>query len=259
MAMFTGNIYSKALLMDTQLSVIVPHDGRFYEGQGNPKTLILLHGLSDNSSVWYRRTAIERYADKYDLTVIMPEVQRSYYNDMLYGHKAYTYIAEELPELIESMFKTSIAREDLMIAGLSMGGYGAIRCAFGNPERFGYCGAFSGAYDIKELLNLSVDAAPVIEGFQQDVQAIFGNEMMVPKEATIPYILQQAATNQDLPKLYMTCGTEDFLYPTNIKIRDLCKKLHIDMMYEEWSGGHEWSFWDDSIEKMLSLVFENKK
>jgi putative tributyrin esterase len=252
MAFFTGNLYSKSLLIDTQLNIILPHDGRFYCGNGNPKTLILLHGLSDNASVWYRRTSIERYAEQYDLTVVMPEVQRSYYNDMLHGQNAYTYISDELPEMLGKMFRTSIAREDLLIAGLSMGAYGAIRCAFGNPGRFGFCGAFSGAYDIQELLDLSPEGVPVVEGFKKDVQAIFGSSMKIPVEVTIPHILNAAAKNKNLPKLYMTCGKQDFLYGTNLEIRNQCKMLPIDVTYEEWDGIHEWSFWDKSIEKMLA-------
>lgn len=258
MAFFTGNVYSKSLLLDTQLNIILPHDHRENRRKGSPKTLILLHGLSDNASAWYRRTAIERYAEKYNLTVVMPEVQRSYYNDMVYGQKAYTYIAEELPAIIESMFKTSLRREDLIIAGLSMGGYGALRCAFGNPNRFGYCGAFSGAYDILELKKLSIDI-DVAAGFEKDVKAIFGLEMDIPDEATIPYILEQAAKSDVLPELYLTCGTEDFLYPVNLRIKQLCTKLSIKSTYEEWNGAHEWRFWDESIEKMLKLFMKDEE
>lgn len=254
MAFFTGNVYSRSMLLDTQLNIIVPQDGRNYSASCPPKTVILLHGLSDNASAWYRRTSIERYAEEYNIIVAMPEVQRSYYNNMVYGQKAYSYIAHELPKMLESMFKASVAREDLMIAGLSMGGYGAIYTAFQNPDVFGYCGAFSGAYDIQSLMNLPVETVPVVEGMDRDVKAIFGTDMKIPVECTIPYVLREASKKPRTPKLYMTCGTEDFLYPVNIEVRDLCQELSLDFVYEEWSGEHEWGFWDQSIDKMFQLV-----
>ena len=255
MAFFTGNIYSRALLQDTQLNVILPHDGRTYEGKGKPKTLILLHGLSDNASVWFRKTAIERYAEQYDLMVAMPEVQRSFYTDMKYGHKAYTYISKELPNILSEMFQISTNREDMMIAGLSMGGYGALKCAFENPERFGYCGAFSGAYDMAALQEMKAGDAPVVEGFEKDVLAIFGNSK-VPKSVEMTRILNKTLENKkQWPKLYFTCGTEDFLYPVNQQIKKWLETQKADMTYEEWAGIHEWGFWDESIERMLKLFF----
>lgn len=256
MAFFTGNVYSRSMLIDTQLNIIVPQDGRDYKEKRNPKTVILLHGLSDNASAWYRRTSIERYAERYNIIVVMPEVQRSYYNNMVYGQNAYSYIAHELPDMLESIFKASLTREDLMIAGLSMGGYGAIYTAFKNPDVFGYCGAFSGAYDIQGLMEMPVETVPVVEGIKKDVQAIFGTDMVIPDESTIPYVLREASKMSIRPKLYMTCGTEDFLYPTNIEVKNMCQELSIDVIYEEWHGGHEWGFWDQSIDKMFRLFLD---
>ncbi len=244
--------------MDTQLNIIVPQDGRKYIAGSLPKTVILLHGLSDNASAWYRRTSIERYAEEYNIIVAMPEVQRSYYNNMVYGQNAYSYIAHELPKLLESMFKASVAREDIMIAGLSMGGYGAIYTAFKNPEVFGYCGAFSGAYDIQSLMEMPVETVPVVEGMKKDVQAIFGSDMKIPVESTIPYVLREASRMARRPKLYMTCGTEDFLYPVNKEVRDMCQEFSIDLVYEEWNGEHEWGFWDQSIQKMFQLYWGDR-
>jgi len=253
MAFFSGNIYSKSMLVDTQLNIILPQDGRRYEGAGSPKTLILLHGLSDNASTWYRKTSIERYAEHYDLTVVMPEVQRSWFQDMVHGHKMYTYITEELPKIIDSLFKSSVKREDMMVAGISMGGYGAIRCAFGRPDRFGYCGALSGAYDLKSLLKMSSETASVLEGLHKDIPAIFGEGAEIPEEVSIPSILKEAKRNGMMPKLYMMCGTEDFLYPSTIDIRNYCMDLGLDMTYEEVTGFHEWDIWDDAIKKMLKV------
>jgi S-formylglutathione hydrolase FrmB len=253
MAFFTGNIYSKTLMMDTQLNVILPQDGRRYIWEGNPKTLILLHGLTDNAAVWYRKTAIERYAERYDLTVVMPEIQRSWYQDMKYGIRYYAYLTDELPDLLERLFKTSIKRDDLLVAGLSMGGYGALRCAFGRPDRFGFCGAFSGAYDLKGLFDYSTETAPVFIGIREDLQAIFGENIDIPHSVEVSGILEQAKKTSPLPKLYLMGGTDDFLFHETVKVHELCNQLGIEHTYEAFKAFHEWDVWDEAIEKMLKL------
>lgn len=94
MGFFSGNIYSASMRMETQVNVILPQDGRNYTWDQKPKTLILLHGLSDNASTWMRLSSIERYAQMYNLAVVMPEVQRSWYQDNSYGMRMFTYIAD---------------------------------------------------------------------------------------------------------------------------------------------------------------------
>ncbi|GHV72781.1 tributyrin esterase [Spirochaetia bacterium] len=259
MAFLSGNIYSKSLVMDTRIELFLPQDGRRYIWKERPKTLILLHGLSDDASVWGRRTAVERYAERYNLALVMPEVHRSFYNDMKNGQKYYRYITEELPELLESMFSVSLKREDLMIAGLSMGGYGALRCAFDHPERFGYCGAFSGAYDLKALIRDAPNMVDILGDWPADIRGIFGENPEVSESADIPAILKKAraashAAGTPLPKLYMVCGTADFLYQQSADTHTLLNELGIEHRFDEFPGAfHEWDVWDEAIERMLKL------
>ena len=259
MAYFVGNIYSDCLKQDTQLHVIVPQDEREYACQEKPKLLILLHGLSDNAATWVRKTSIERYAQEYNLAVLMPEVYRSWYYDMANGVDAFSYITKELPMIADRLFHVSVKREDMLLAGLSMGGYGALRCVLKAPEVFGYCGAFSGAYDINEIVEISrtADAPFVIRGMEKDLKAVAGLQGEVPEETLIPDLLEKAAAEKKvLPKIYMVCGTEDFLYPQTKKIRALCEKVVKDFCYEECPGTHEWRIWDKAIEKMLAMYLK---
>ena len=256
MAYFTGNIYAKSLKQDTQLHVILPQDGRRYIWEEKPKTLVLLHGLSDNAATWIRKTSIERYVERYNLAVLMPEVQRSWYFDMANGIQAFSYITKELPEIANRLFELSVEREDMLIAGLSMGGYGALRCALEAPEVFGYCGAFSGAYDMDDLISQSKQdgASDLINDADRDVPAIFGKNIPVPEEELIPNILSRSVReNKKQPKVYMVCGTEDFLYHQTVKVRESCKENLKDFKYEEWPGIHEWDVWDKAIERMLKV------
>lgn len=261
MAFMMGNVYSDAMLVDTQLNVILPQDGRRYIWNEPPKTLILLHGLSDNASTWFRKTAIERYAERYNLAVLIPEVQRSWYCDMVYGQRTFTYITEELPALAEKLFHLSVEPKDLLIAGLSMGGYGALKCAFKNPGRFGYCGAFSGAYNMKELFDFSKhnDSPSVLRGLEKDFAASFGTDYLPEDESAVIDMLKNACQTPSTTKLYMVCGMEDFLYPESCKIREACEKLPIDFTYEEWNGIHEWDVWDKAIERMLKLYLGEER
>ena len=82
-----------------------------------------------------------------NLIVIMPGAERSFYADMEHGYKYWTYISEELPSIMKSFFPISDKREDTFVAGLSMGGYGAMKLAFNHPERYAAAASLSSAVD----------------------------------------------------------------------------------------------------------------
>lgn len=174
---------------------------------------------------------------------------------MVYGVRAFHYITEEVLDIASKMFHISTKREDVLIAGLSMGGYGALRCALEKPEKFGCCGAFSGAYDLKDMYRMGTgpDGDSVLEGLADDYGAIFGEKKEVPEEVEIPEIISKVKNKSVQPRVYMMCGTEDFLYKQTCKVRELCEQSLSDFTYEEWPGHHEWDMWDEAIERMLKL------
>ena len=115
------------------------------------KVLYLLHGLSDDASAWQRYTSIETLAAAYGLVVVMPSVGRSFYIDQPNGQKYFTYLTEELPHYLADVFDLAPRREDTLIAGNSMGGYGAIKAAFCYPERYRAAASFSGVLSLAIL------------------------------------------------------------------------------------------------------------
>ena len=257
MGFFEGSIYSKCLRLDTNIGIVLPHDSRksrgverFHEGvvyKEKPKTLILLHGLSDNWSAWAHRTSILRYAEDYCIAVLMPEVQRSFYRNMCYGLDYFSYIADELPILAQSMFNISIEPDDLMVAGLSMGGYGALLCGLTNPERFSYVGSFSGVCDIASFINDTTEEEE--PGWSKDKLSIFGKDYDCLPSMDINQLIGKVSGKS--PKFYITCGLQDTLRSQSLQLQEILKRKQFSIKYEEWPGAHSWEFWDISIQKML--------
>lgn len=253
MALFEMHIFSEALGMQTTVNVVIPQpntQGEIGVAHGekreNYKCLYLLHGLSDDQSIWLRRTSIERYATRDSLCVVMPCGGRSFYTDMKYGQKYYTFIAEELPRLIEAYFPVSHKREDHFIAGLSMGGYGALK--IGLRRRDYFCAA-AGLSAVADIVARSAT-------FPDTYTPIFGEDCHIPDEENL-FKLTEALNNDPLrPRLYMGVGTEDYLYKDNQRLRAHLEKLDFDFTYRESAGSHNWEFWDEYIQYVLTWMFE---
>lgn len=261
MAFFEMHCFSRALNVEVAVNVIIPEKPKKEKEGGaiseSYKTLYLLHGLSDDHTIWMRRTAIERYAIEKGIAVVMPAGNRSWYSDTAYGAKYFTFVAKELPSLCRSFFKgMSDKREDNMVAGLSMGGYGAFKIGMTYPESFFACASLSGAFDV---LHLGKHNLPEWRGN-------WGFELCEPddlrgSDSDLFDLTQRSATSgKELPKLYFWCGTEDFLISVNRKYKALLDELSIEHTYEESEGDHTWKWWDLHIQSALNVMIdENKK
>ena len=202
MALFAGSLYAESLGMNTGVTVSLPGERR--DRTGDMPVLYLLHGLSDDHTSWVRRTDIDRYAEEWGVAVIMPEVQRSFYCDMTNGPRYFTYIVDELPALCQRLFRVSARREDNFVAGLSMGGYGA-------------------------MLRAEDDLFRLAE-----------------------------KTAGERPRLYISCGTEDFLLEDNRRFSAHLDALGWDHPLEIWPGTHDYHFWDESVRRALAFFFEGR-
>ena len=186
MAFLTLNFHSDALGMASEIAVILPQSATTQIGMGGSrteefKTLYLLHGLSDDHTIWERRTSIERYASRYGIAVVMPNAHRSWYCDMAHGGNYYTYIAKEVPALCRSFFRGMSDKKEMnYIAGLSMGGYGALKIALRNPGAFAGVASFSGALDPADSDHIYIDAS-----YWADVFGPF-EKIRVPKTTSTP-------------------------------------------------------------------------
>jgi len=253
MALIQCKFYSEALGLSTQMTVILPEHTTTQIGLENRKrgnlhpTLYLLHGLSDDDSIWLRRTSIERYAAAYGIAVVMPQVHRSFYTDMEHGYNYWTFISEELPHAARSFFPLSSEREHNFVAGLSMGGYGAFKLGLRCPDKFAAAASLSGALDLAY--------SNAIDRFPSDYRLIFGNRQVAGSDDDLLHVLGEL-DKKDVPKpmLYQICGTEDFLYQENLTFRDACKRTSIPLTYKEGPGDHTWEYWDEHIQDVLAWL-----
>jgi putative tributyrin esterase len=245
------DFFSQAQGMAASLNVIVPLP-RKNGPQATHPVLYLLHGYSDDHTMWQRRTSIERYVEDTNLMVVMPAVHHSFYTDMAAGFKFFTYVSEELPYVVRSLFHASDAREDTYVAGLSMGGYGAFKLALTYPERYSYAASLSGALDMGHGMT-SKDADPA---WKKEMEGIFGDLDKFKKgpNDTMHLARKLAKSKGPQPKLYQYCGTEDFLYKTNVKFHKQAEELGLDLVYEEGPGDHSWKYWDEKIQVFLNML-----
>lgn len=261
MASFKGEIKSAALDMDIALNVILPYD-RPHDFLSNPcKVLYLLHGQGSSSASWMRWTSIERYAIKHGFAVIMPEVQRSFYRNMAYGLDYFTFVADELPRLCQTMFHISAKREDNFIAGLSMGGYGALKIGLLRPEQYAAIGSFSGAADLERIFTAMKEYQPQRQ--LNEMVGIFGPELTLQPEDDILYLTREHAKlpREQQCNIFISCGTEDempTLYQGNVDYVQLLQELGISHRYFEQSGMHEWGVWDEAVQQALNYFDQER-
>lgn len=243
MALFHMNFYSDALDQTTAVNVIIP-EGR---KNGKFKTLWLLHGLTDDYTAWMRYSSVERYAKDYRIAVVMPCVDRSWYTDTAYGKKYFTFVTKELPEKMALYFTGySAERENNLIIGLSMGGYGALKAALTCPEKYSFCSSLSGSLDVtrkgrsyeinewRSIFGFDIKDALELEGSEHDLFAL-------------------AEKKLDFPKIHLWCGTEDSLFPINEKFSAHLTSLGIDHTFKYSEGDHTWKYWDLHLQSALEI------
>lgn len=254
MAFLQIQFFSDTLNVASTVNVILPEanqgigvsasrDGR------PPKVLYLLHGYSDDHSIWMRRTSLERYAANHNLAVIMPAVNHSFYCNEVYGENYWDYISDELPQTMRRFLRLSDRPEDTYVAGLSMGGYGAMRLALTYPERFGGAASFSGAVDLAGIFYRRERSS--------DVQRVFGDQKEIKgTEYDNFFLMQKNASAPHKPWMYVSCGTKDFLFDQHRAFVSALRKNGWEVMgYEEPDASHEWGFWDNQIKAFIELIY----
>jgi len=257
-----GHFFSQSLEMKTEFSLVIPNS-RLQDPPSRPlRTCYLLHGLGGRNNDWIETSQLVIFAEKYDIAFIMPDVGRSFYRDMKFGQRFFTYVSQELPAVAARVFNISSRREDTMILGASMGGYGALNIALSRPEQYAFCGAFAPAcLFLKEGLEYQRNhglTREFVEKFGKqvfhDFQTIFGPELAWNPEDDILELLRNRPHGGLTPSIFMACGTEDqMMIHDNRRFIQRVSDFNPapDLTYREWPGGHDWFFFNQALTTAL--------
>lgn len=257
MAVINLNLFSCYLKRKVHVDVIIPsknfnnliEDDFLYHKQSY-KCLYLLHGSGDNEKAWQEQTNIIELANKYQLVVVMPNAENTYYTNTLYSVKMKSFIEGELFSFIQSTFPVSRDKKNTYIMGNSMGGYGAMKIALSNPHKFGHVCSLSGGLDIQ----LQVDGliAKII-----DFPAIFGTlNKLDETEHSIKYLINNF--RGELPNIDIACGCDDQNLQSTREIINLLEKNKINYKYLEDEGAHTWQYWNYHLNKYFQENFKIK-
>ncbi len=214
--------------------------------------LYLLHGLTGDYTDWENRTHVARYVEPLQLVVVMPDGGDSWYTDSVTApaDKFETYIAKDLVNEIERKYRVLATRHGRAIAGLSMGGYGAMKIALKHPDEFSFAGSFSGALGAPDGL----DVLHASEQLKAHLQAIYGPPGSPTRAENDPMALLKKAEAAQLPYLYFDCGASDFLLKSNREFLELLNQKQVAYEYHEVPGAHTWQYWDQQLQVMLAAL-----
>lgn len=260
MAILECNMFSNCIGRVITFNAIIPvGKNRMFEkvdDEGKPfKTLYLLHGILNNHTTYLTRSRIQELAEERNLAVIMPAGEYSFYVDNPNGCNFGQFIGEELIEETRKMFNLSKRREDTFIAGLSMGGYGALRNGLKYNEVFSKIGAMSSAAIIEDIIK-TTDHSIIPPKDNSFYESIFGDlDKLKGSDKDLEALaLNLKKEGKNIPKIFMSCGTEDFLLENNRKYAKFLEEHDIEFIYKESKGSHEWAFWNEYLEKIINWL-----
>jgi S-formylglutathione hydrolase FrmB len=257
MPLLRCDFFSPTLELQTSMTVLLPQPSEKTQPSGKtqpsektppPPVLYLLHGLTDDHTAWSRWTSIERYAEAKGLAVVMPQVHRSFYANETHGMRFWDFLSQELPRTVEQFFRVSTRRADTYVAGLSMGGYGAMKWALREPDRFAAAATLSGALDLAYIQEF--DMRPHI---REVAARVFADRSVAGTDEDLLHLLATADPAR-LPRLMLRCGTEDHLVEQNQRFVAAAERPGLDLDAGFDPGAHDWAYWDAQIQTVLDWM-----
>jgi len=221
--------------------------------------IYLLHGLTGHYSNWIDKTKLTQYSMNHQFIIVTAEGDNGWYTDSAStpNDKYESYIVQELIPEIDKKFRTLAVREQRVIAGLSMGGFGAIKFGLKYPDKFSLVGGFSGALGAAGWTEKNAGA------IAKSMDLAFGpDDVSESRKANDIFRLVREVTpdqQKALPYIYQSCGTEDFLIANNRDFLKLLNDKKIPHEYREHPGGHDWTFWDEQVREFLMVAERRMK
>ena len=254
--------HARTIMQHSNFSFVLPNDVEMEEVfnkahyEREPLNLILLHGLTGTDTDWLYGGVAQEMAIQYNLNIFMPTTGNSFYLDKGYeGRNHASFIAEELPDYISSTFGIKMERENTMIGGLSMGGFGTLHTALSFPERFCACIALSSALVVRDLAADPESEVSSVLPKEYKIE-LFGDPAKLADSDINPEVVfrKLKEAGADIPRIYMACGTEDNLIDSNRSFAAFLKKEGADVIFEEGPGKHNWTFWNKYLDRGLKAL-----
>ena len=248
MAFATINYFSRSLNKASSLNIVFPDDPNI------PKpwsVYYLLHGLSDDHTIWMRRTSIERYVAGLPLVVVMPDGGRGWYANAVEGYAHEDDLIKDVVGLVDRTFPVKAERSGRAIGGLSMGGYGAVKVGLKHHEMFASVNSHSGAL---AALHSEVAAS---KNLSPEFTRIFGPKPTDGPED--PFAIVRKIDHGRIPAMRIDCGTDDFLIDHNRKFHAHLEALRVPHEYQEYPGSHDWAYWDLHVREAVDFHARNLK
>lgn len=246
MAFATINYFSRSLERASSFNAVFPDDPEIPRPWG---VFYLLHGLSDDHTIWMRRTGIERYVEGLPLAVIMPDGGRGWYTNAVEGYAYEDDLIKDLVGLVDRTFPARAERSGRAIGGLSMGGYGAVKLGLKHHEMFASVNSHSGALGL-----LRLDPKGATERSPEFPRIFGGSPKGGPED---PFAIVERIDPGCLPALRIDCGTDDLLLQQNREFHEHLENLHINHEYQEFPGSHEWGYWDKHVREAVAFHSRN--
>ena len=212
-------------------------------------TLYLLHGLSDDHTIWTRQTRLESHFGDSGLMVVMPDGFRNWYTDNAEGRPYGRHLADEVIETAERYFPADARPAKRGIGGLSMGGYGAMRAALAHPDRFASAHSHSGAVSIDRFVPGSATPRPPSD----EIRRVFGPDPVGSDHDLTALARRAKADGGPMPKLRIDCGVNDFLIGDNRRFHADLEEIGVEHEYLENPGEHDWDYWDRHVVGALAF------
>ena len=256
----TVQFQSKLANATLPYNVILPPNYRASSATRYP-VLYLLHGFGGHYSDWATRTNVADYAAQYRMIVVMPEGNNGWYTDSasVATGKYESYILKELIPDVQKRYRTIEARYGRAIAGLSMGGYGALKFGLKSPDTFVFVGSLSGAL---AAATWTQDDLKNLKSISDSLVAAFGPAGAEARKANDIYEIARglsAARVSTLPYVYLDCGTEDMLVILNQQFAALLREKKIPHEYRELPGDHNWAYWDQQVPEVLRIAAQKMR
>jgi putative tributyrin esterase len=247
MAFATIQYHSRSLNKASSFNIVFPDDPAIPRPWA---VFYLLHGLSDDHTIWARRTSIERYVARLPLVVVMPDGGRGWYTNAVAGYAHEDDLVKDVVGLIDRTFPVKAERSGRAIGGLSMGGYGAVKVGLKHNDMFGSINSHSGALGFPRDPDRGRELSPEFE-------RIFGKD---PKNgAEDPFAIVEKIDHGRVPPMRIDCGSSDFLLDQNRAFHKHLGSLTIAHEYEEFPGGHDWDYWDKHVQEAITFHVKNLK